>query len=188
MNTFEELQRPLTEVEKGELQATVRKGALSEAGLMLLRRALFEIHKLKSAITKHHAQKADDRCWLDDDDLYLAAGLPIVDRRVGDKAAMLENCKRFVNGRCDGGGWKSYAELERENKELKEAVELLVPLAKGTFVCHHVKERHEVSVVGDELEHGTVRDGCQSDCPGCATEARLNKVLKDVLDLVQELK
>lgn len=80
-----------------------------------------ELLKLRAAVAKHHAQKADDRCQFDDDELYAAAGLPAVDRRVGDKVAMLANCARFVERRCEGGGpWKSYAELEAENAQLRE--------------------------------------------------------------------
>ena len=76
-------------------------------------RALVEENeRLKAAITEHHAQKADDRCIEDDDKLYAAAGLPPCDRRVGDKAAMLKNCERFIERRCQGGGWPTYAQLE----------------------------------------------------------------------------
>ena len=68
--------------------------------------------RLLAAIRKHHAQRADDRCHLDDEELYAAAGLPPADTRVGDKAAMLKNCERFLERRCAGGHWPTYAELE----------------------------------------------------------------------------
>jgi hypothetical protein len=71
-----------------------------------------EVERLREAVAKHHGQIADDRCWMDDDELYAAFGLPPVDRRVGDKAAMRANCDRFIERRCEGGGWQSYAELE----------------------------------------------------------------------------
>lgn len=74
-----------------------------------LRKRLLEI---REAVVNHHSQKADDRCWLDDDLIYNAFGLQPVDRHVGDKAAMLDNCRRFINKRCFGGKWRSYAELE----------------------------------------------------------------------------
>ncbi len=81
---------------------------------------------LYKAIVEHYVQKADDRCWADDEKLYAAAGLGPVDRTVGDKTAMLENCKRFLENRCDGGGpWKSYAELEAENKKLRDECDSL---------------------------------------------------------------
>jgi hypothetical protein len=73
-----------------------------------------EVRRLRLAVKAHHGQKADDRCVEDDERLYAAAGLPPCDRRVGDKAAMLANCARFIERRCEGGGWPSYAELEAE--------------------------------------------------------------------------
>ncbi len=73
---------------------------------------------LLKAVHKHHDQKADDRCVEDDDKLYEAAGLPPCDRRVGDKAAMLKNCERFIDKRCEGGGWPSYKELENALKHI----------------------------------------------------------------------
>ncbi len=77
-------------------------------------------HKLLEAVKKMHSQHADDRCWMDADAVYEAAGLPPVDKTVGDKEAMRRNCDRFIDRQCEGGGgWKSYAELESENAELK---------------------------------------------------------------------
>lgn len=85
-----------------------------------------KVTKLDRAIAEHHAQKADDRCIEDDDRLYAAAGLPPCDRRVGDKAAMLANCARFIDKRCEGGGWPSYAELEAEIERLRAELQRLV--------------------------------------------------------------
>lgn len=80
-------------------------------------------NRLYTAIKKHHDQKADDRCWMDDNELYAAAGLDGADTRIGDPAAMLENCKRFVTLRCfNGGPWKSYVELEAENEKLRKDI------------------------------------------------------------------
>ena len=81
-----------------------------------------ERDKLLAAIKEHHDQKADDRCILDDTDLYAAAGLGPADHGVGDKAAMLENCKRFIERRCKGGGWPTYAELEKQLEALKRRI------------------------------------------------------------------
>lgn len=92
--------------------------------------ALARIKELETAIAKHHSQKADDRCIEDDDALYVAAGLPPCDRRVGDKEAMLANCKRFIERRCEGGKWPSYVDLEERIKELEaEAAKMRVALA-----------------------------------------------------------
>jgi hypothetical protein len=75
---------------------------------------------LEAAIKEHRAQKADDRCIEDDDRLYAALGDGIkCDRRVGSKEAMLLNCARFIERRCELGGWPSYAELKAEVESLK---------------------------------------------------------------------
>lgn len=85
-----------------------------------------ERDKLRAAIREHHAQKADDRCIEDDDKLYAAAGLPPCDRRVGDKFEMVKNYIRFVERRCEGGGWPTYAELEKRLVELEAAAKAVV--------------------------------------------------------------
>ncbi len=66
-----------------------------------------------------HSQHADDLCWMDIDRIFAAAGLPVPDRSVGDKEAMLGNCRRFIDTMCQNGKWKSYAELEQELEHWK---------------------------------------------------------------------
>jgi HEPN domain-containing protein len=92
--------------------------------LVLTTRTLREERdRLRAAIAKHRSQKADDRCIEDDDELYAALGDGVkCDRRVGDKAAMLANCKRFIERRCEGGHWPSYAEVEAERDEAREGI------------------------------------------------------------------
>lgn len=79
-----------------------------------------ENKKLKTAISEHRSQRADDRCIEDDDRLYAALGDgKQCDRRVGNKEEMLKNCARFIDRRCEEGNWPTYAELEAENYQLK---------------------------------------------------------------------
>lgn len=86
--------------------------------------AVAERDRLRAAIQAHRAMKADDRCVEDDDRLYAALGDGVsCDRRVGDKAAMLANCERFIDRRCEGGGWLSYAEQENHLDAARSAVE-----------------------------------------------------------------
>lgn len=85
-----------------------------------------ESQSLRTAIEEHRAQKADDRCIEDDDKLYEALGDGIkCDRRVGDKYEMLGNCARFIDRRCEGGGWPSYVDLEKELTDAHNALSLL---------------------------------------------------------------
>ena len=80
-----------------------------------------ELCRLRDAINTHRCQKANDRCIEDDDRLYEALGDGVkCDRRIGCPEAMLENCRRFIQQRCeDGGPWKAYAELEAEIEQWK---------------------------------------------------------------------
>lgn len=87
---------------------------------------------LDAAIRKHHGQKADDRCHFDDDELYASAGLPPCDKRVGDKAAMMVNCARFLERRCEGGGWPSYADLEKQRDKLLNGLKNIVETFKNS--------------------------------------------------------
>ncbi len=74
-----------------------------------------EVTKYRDVIKTHRDQKADDRCIEDDDRLYEALGDGIkCDRRVGSKAEMKLNCDRFIENRCQEGGWPTYRELEEK--------------------------------------------------------------------------
>ena len=79
-----------------------------------------ERDRLLDAIREVHSQHADDLCWMpaDVNKIFAAAGLPPQDLRVGDKAAMLKNCERYVECLQSGGPWRTYAELEAELDKL----------------------------------------------------------------------
>lgn len=79
-----------------------------------------EVQGLRAAIQRHYNERGDDRCWMDDDKLYAAAGLPPCDRRVGNKEEMLANCARFIERRCEEGGWPTYRELEEQVNQLND--------------------------------------------------------------------
>src|SRR5205809_5383224 len=81
---------------------------------------LYQQAKLMEVIKEVHSQHADDVCWMDIDKIFKAAGLTTPERRVGDKAAMLYNCQRFIITMCQNGQWKSYVELEAEIVTLKK--------------------------------------------------------------------
>ena len=96
------------------------------------------IKELEDAIKSHRAQKADDRCIEDDDRLYavLKDGIKC-DRRVGDKAQMLKNCQRFIERRCEAGGWPTYADLEKRIEELGRKSDEEMERVKA---CEHIAE------------------------------------------------
>lgn len=107
------------------------------------------IKELEDAIRTHRSQKADDRCIEDDDRLYavLQDGVTC-DRHVGDKAAMLHNCARFIQNRCEAGQWLTYAELEAELKRVKDACRVLANHSVGGLVA--LKDLDEAYKIGFE--------------------------------------
>ncbi len=135
----------------------LRKVAKAEAvavGVDKLSSIIHEIEKLRDAIKTHRDQKADDRCIEDDDRLYavLADGV-LCDRRVGDKAEMLVNCARFIERRCEGGGWPTYAELEKQLAESRaEVARLRAKLPPSCSTCNDdgVVSRRRRDGSGDE--------------------------------------
>lgn len=95
-----------------------------------------ERDRLAAAIHEHRKQKADDRCVMDDDLLYEALGDGIkCDRSVGSKEEMLKNCARFIERRCTGGNWPTYAELETKVERLNQALGNAATLLRGLSHC-----------------------------------------------------
>jgi hypothetical protein len=127
LRQWAEMHRPLGSVQARQVLELMDAFRANEDAAFAYRPLSIAYEKLRDAIVKHHRQKADDRCIEDDDRLYAAAGLPPCDRRVGDKAAMLKNCERFINARCEGGGWMTYAELEAELAKARAVLNGIAP-------------------------------------------------------------
>lgn len=71
-----------------------------------------EAAKLRAAIIKHRSQGADDRCQLDDRELYEALGDGIeADFTMPPREEFLANCGRFYDKRCTAGDWPTYQQL-----------------------------------------------------------------------------
>jgi hypothetical protein len=120
------------EVGQANLNLDCPHQRVGEMGLPVCDLAARQVNHIVAAIRKHYEQRADDRCWMDDVELYVAAGLPVPhDATVGSKAEMLKNCERFLERRCvEGGAWKTYAELEAENERLRRCLFQLQDAAK----------------------------------------------------------
>lgn len=78
-----------------------------------------EVSALQSAIRKHRDQRGDDRCWMDDEELYivLPEGYTPPPR---DTAVELKNCERFIASRQNPK--TEYVSPEREIERLKRIV------------------------------------------------------------------
>lgn len=103
------------------------------------------LEHLLEVIKRVHDSHADDLCWMDIDLIFEAAGLPVPDRKVGDRFEMLRNCSRYIGGMCsDGGPWVSYTQLEGDLAALKYAVGLLPEYTQddiaGAVARHNVEK------------------------------------------------
>lgn len=58
-----------------------------------------EHNDLVLSVKKHHDQKGDDRCWLDDVELYTAAGLDDANSALPQLPEFIGNCVRFHQSR-----------------------------------------------------------------------------------------
>lgn len=85
------------------------------------------LDKYKAAVIELHSQHGDDLCWMpaDVNKVFVAFGLPPQDLRVGDKPTMRKNCDRYIDCLESGGPWRSYAEIEQENEDLKKEISFL---------------------------------------------------------------
>jgi len=98
------------------------------------------ILELEAAIRKHRDQRGDDKCWLDDQELYNVLG----DGNLGDnslpaKEKFLNNCANYYEKRCKNANWPSYQELEEKIKTL----EAQLGQNKETTPRYHVHSRPE---------------------------------------------
>lgn len=77
------------------------------------------------AIRKHRDQKGDDRCWMDDYELYqaLPEGINGADLRLCELQIMIECCKKYIASRHDPS--KPYISPQRRIEELENEVGLL---------------------------------------------------------------
>ena len=70
-------------------------GRVSRKDIEDIAAALDEIDALRGAIREHHDQKGDDRCWLDDQKLYAAAGLEPAETALPARGDFLASCERY---------------------------------------------------------------------------------------------
>ena len=63
--------------------------------------SILRIKELEQAIINHRDQKGDDRCWLDDKELYSVLNEPIPDTAgiLPSKEVFLGNCERYYQCR-----------------------------------------------------------------------------------------
>ena len=77
-----------------------------------------ERDRLLNAVTEHRDQKDDDRCWLDDAELYAACNIHAADSRLPPKDEFLANCARFHASRQNP--FHSYVTVEERLARARE--------------------------------------------------------------------
>jgi hypothetical protein len=97
---------------------------------------------LRAAIKKHRAQRADDRCWLDDLELYrvLGDGIQDYDPSMPPREDFLANCARYYDRRCVRGNWPTYQQLQEALTEARE------------YIARHLKAEEDAMEVCAKLE------------------------------------
>ena len=78
------------------------------------------VKRYEEAIRKHKDQKGDDRCWMDDEELYSVLPEGYI-RPERDSCVELELCKKFIKSRHNPN--IEYVSPEREIEKLKKEIE-----------------------------------------------------------------
>lgn len=143
------------------------------------REPLIKLREIRAEAFKLCTARADDRCWMDIEKLCGLLDVPF-DPRVGDKSAMLENCRRFIDQKCEGGGWPSYAELEEivrasaKQRCILSRVHSFFPLFNNAEFCETCWLEGRSMVKESDPWHDLRNEPprCQSrDCLPCRSKA-----------------
>jgi hypothetical protein len=108
---------------KARVEATVERLNMIEGDYQ---RVCSDVKRLQDAIRAHRDARGDDRCWMDDEELYkvLPEGYT---PPVRDSAVELERCQQFIASRQHPA--TVYVSPEREIEELRKQVEALTDKA-----------------------------------------------------------
>ena len=112
-----------------------------------------QIITLQNAIRKHRDQRGDDRCWMDDEELYavLPEGYTPPER---DGAVELKNCERFIASRQNPK--TEYVSPERmawdEAERIITELEFGDPVTKGIAIARFRKAKGDPDPVIAAIE------------------------------------
>lgn len=111
----------------GESVACAMKNSID---ILLQRQNSDRVEFYESAIRKHHDYRGDDRCWMDDEELYktLPEGYTPPKR---DTCVELHNCNKYIA--CRQNPATTYVSPEREIERLQAEVKRLEALTSSGF-------------------------------------------------------
>lgn len=103
-----------------------------------------KLQALRDAVRRHRDQRGDDRCWLDDEELYrhLPEGYDPPKR---DTAVELDNCRKYLASRQNPK--TEYDSPQRRIEELEKALEAL----KADLTTERRKGRLDASRILSEM-------------------------------------
>lgn len=115
---------------------------------------------LEEAIRDHRDARGDDRCWLDDIELYKALDEPVpedMELALPNRDAFLTRCEQYFEHRQKHGckPWQTVEALQEELKEKSKDIEemlteLLAATATKAILCGQVEKLRHVLLALDE--------------------------------------
>lgn len=108
-----------------------------------------EVERLRAAIRKHRDQRGDDRCWMDDEELYavLSEGYTPPKR---DTSIELKNCEKYIASRHDPR--VTYTSPEREIERLRTLLRRVVDASTQLIQAAESGWRQDWSIACNALQ------------------------------------
>jgi hypothetical protein len=127
-----------------------------------------ERNALQAAIRKHRDERGDDRCWLDDEELYkvLPEGYTPPPR---DTAVELANCERFIA--CRHNPATEYVSPQREIDRLRKLVALALREMENAE-----PNKHSPWCNGVHADNGT----CEGEIMHARVEEQIRRAVKKI--------
>lgn len=122
---------------------------------------------LEQAIRNHRDARGDDRCWLDDINLYKALGEPVppgMELALPNRDAFLKRCEQYFEYRqAPGCGvWVTTEALQKESEEKSKKIEelladLLAATAVKVVLCGQIEKlRHALIALDEDYDMDTM--------------------------------
>lgn len=147
----------MTKEQRDELRSCLSSGRFMTVDIgtvLLLLDAADRCEELEAAIRKHMNMRGDDRCYIDDHELYTV--LPEGDTRPENEIAVtIENCQSYIDCRQQG---REYVSPQRRIEELEACL--------GRILDHQV-EYCDVGIYNCSICHreSSPRSEHAIDCP-----------------------
>lgn len=131
------------------------------------------VGKYESAIRKHRDYRGDDRCFLDDGELY--AVLPEGDTRPPEEMAVTpENCLRFIACRQQGKGYISPQRHVERLEALVRSAEAMIEAKDKQIINLFERIGGQSHIITNLIEAGKVPDSMREEIARWLNEGNPN--------------